>query len=415
MAFIKVHQKPTGLARVLVVAAITAPCCSFAQALFDFAANDAQRQIVERIQAIELQDGSSSANLIEPLTALGLSLQEEGRYVLSTLAIQRALEVVRFNHGLYALEQAPLIRQVIANEEAVGNVTAAWNMQLELLALARRHPDDLRTVPVLRELANDRMEFLARYEAGAFPPQIILGCYYAWSNSSVVPVRDADVRPRQSTSCYSGSRRDVVRGILLEARRYYEEALAPLISNEHFTSDELRDLEMEYLYSNYRLRDWASGRQSLRRLLSYDVARSESALNRLISLVRIADWDLLFDHRKLALDAYEQAYRLLASDQPEAVPEIFAPNVPLVIPEFLPSPLVSDETADSNGYVDVAFAVTKYGMSENIEVLGASMNVSDADKNRLVQRIAVSRFRPRLATGQLADAAQVIVRYYLTL
>jgi hypothetical protein len=60
---------------------------------------------------------------------------------------------VRFNYGLKSLHQAPLIEQLIRNEEARGNDAVAWDLEQELLGLARRNPDDLRTVPIFHEIA----------------------------------------------------------------------------------------------------------------------------------------------------------------------------------------------------------------------------------------------------------------------
>jgi len=71
-----------------------------------------------------------------------------------------------------------VIRQLIHNEEARGNLAAASELEQALLALARRHPDDLRTVPILREAADKQMHVLERHLAGELPPQISLGVFY---------------------------------------------------------------------------------------------------------------------------------------------------------------------------------------------------------------------------------------------
>ena len=112
------------------------------------AAADRQRQLVVAIEQAEARGGPYSAELMAPLTSLAMLHQEAGDRDLAAAVIERLLHVVRVNYGLYSLEQAPLLAQLIANAEAAGNAETAWGLQDDLLTLARRNPQDLRTVAI---------------------------------------------------------------------------------------------------------------------------------------------------------------------------------------------------------------------------------------------------------------------------
>jgi hypothetical protein len=137
------------------------------------------------------------------------------------------------------------------------------------------------------------------------------------------------------------------------------------------------------------------------------------------ALVRVADWDLLFaggrKKNEAAFEAYETLYDRLEQEglEQSSIDEIFSPSVPVVLPAFLPNPLVSIETSDSPGYIDVAFDITKYGKSEAIEILDTTTNTTNAATVRLIELIENSRFRPRVADGAFEDPSRVVVRYYV--
>jgi tetratricopeptide (TPR) repeat protein len=384
----------------LVLAAVVGPYAAFSQSVFEPVAKDErQARIVATIRTRQTQDGPFSPDLVGPLTALGLLYYEEGDHDLAAAANERAMQVVRANFGLYAFEQAPLIRQSIHNEEARGANAAAWNLERELLNVISRHPDDLRAVPLLREVADKRMDLLRRFSAGEFPPEIFLGCFYR-----------SDIG-----SCTAGSRGVAKRSILWAAQRNYLAAIGVLVRQGLFSSEELRELEMILLRSSAAHGNYGIGAQSLRRLLTYDAASAEPALSQLDSLVQIADWELLYKKYGAALDIYEQAHRQLidlGAAQAE-IDEIFSPEIPAVLPVFLPNPLVSVETPASIGYVDVAFRVTRYGRSRHVEILDTSKNATRAAKRRLARQIARMRFRPRLIDDRIATTSPIVIRYYL--
>jgi hypothetical protein len=413
MASFAVPEKPRVTASILFLAVLAVSPLVLCQPVFEPVARDGrQAQIVDRIREEQALNGVYSTALVEPLTALSLLYQESGDSALAIAAIERAMQVQRANYGLHTLDQAPLMLQWIKNAEAMRDFRMAWELEQALLALAHRHPDDLRAVPVFREIGDKRMDLLARYVKGnEFPPQIILGCYYD-------PIR-YDFMSEQR-NCFAGSRRVAIQAILAEAQRYYSDAIRVMQRNELYWSDELRDLERELIRTSYvHGRNPAVGRESLRRLLAYDVVNAAPREAKVESLVQMADWDLLFANgrteNKAVLATYEAAYRELeeAGISQASIEETFSPKTPVVLPAFLPNPLASEETPASKGYIDVAFEINRYGRSDGIEIIGSTNNVTDAAKRNLARVIARSTFRPRLTDGRVAESSPIVVRYYL--
>jgi hypothetical protein len=386
---------------VPLVIALAAPGRSIAQP--DDEAAPTFEQLAERILAEEAVNGPYSADLLDPLKALSVIYEDRGNHALALGVLEKALQVVRANNGLRTLDQAPLIVQSIHNEEARGNFAAAWDLEMELVQLARRHPHDLRTVSILRDLGDKRSDLLERYIAGEYPPQIVLGCFY----------RPPFVREGEG-NCYAGSKSVAERNIATAAQRHYLEAINVLRRNDLYTNPELRELETDLLRSTY-LHGGPYGKQSLRRLLSYDVANGASWLARMESFIEIIDWDFLYGNKGTVLESYTEAHALIKQhDGPQAaIDALFAPELPVVLPTFFPNPLASPETADSRGFIDAAFEITKYGRGRNVKILDSTTNATDDEQDRLVRLITRSYYRPRVVDGQIADRSTVVVRYYL--
>jgi hypothetical protein len=394
------------MAGVLGLVVLVAPAATFSQR----GAQQSLDGLQGEIQTAELLGGPNSAAVIAPLTALGLLYQESGQPFLANAALRQAVQAVRFNYGLHSLEQAPLIRRMIVNAESAGDRRFAWDLEQGLLALARRHPDDLRTAEILRDIADRRMDLLARYNAGEFPPEIALGCYYE-------PPRVARDDLRRDRNCSAGSAHRVREGLVMEAQTYYATAVTIILHNQRFASDELPPLLMDLVDSSYRYGNPSLGRRSLSYLLAYQATNSATGLAPVDTLVQIADWDLVHavgrDEQESALTEYAQAYRLLEQQgmAQEAIQQMFSPETPVILPAFLPNPFVKDGAHESTGHIDVAFEVDRYGRSRHVRILDSSDNATRLAEKRLVQLISRGRFRPRLTGGQIADAAPLVVRY----
>jgi hypothetical protein len=377
--------------------------------------------LLQQIQDVEARDGPNSEELIDPLTTLGRLQQDAGQPLQSAAAIQRAVDVIHVNQGLHSLDQAPLIRLLIGDAEAIGDARTAWDLEQELLSLANRHPDDVRAARILRETADRRLAVLDKYIAGHEPtPEIRFGCYY---------------REPANETCGAG-RSDVAQSNLFwEAQQLYSQAIGLLLSNERYPADDLQTLVEDlarktYRYCPRRVADplgaesrenvilqcnRAPTRHALVSLVRWQIENSQAWQNGIETLVEIADWDLLYansvDADETTLQEYTRVYELLAEQgAQESIDRIFSPQIPVIVPAFAPNPLSREQRGD--GYIDVSFEIDKHGKSHHIRILGTTTDSTRAAAKRFVQFISGSRFRPRVADGRLADSAPVVVRYY---
>ena len=378
-----------------------------------------QVSVGQQIEEIQSSQGISSPDLIGPLTNLGLILREQGDLDLAVAAFERARHVVRVNYGLSSFKEAPLLRQLVQIEEAKGNAAAAWDLEQELIGLLRGSPGP-GAAPMLREIADKRVDVLERYSAGEFPPQIELGCYYT------EPARRnyAELDLKGNGSCRSGSSYRVKAALLDEARSYYVDTIQMVLLSEGPSAAELPEFYMGWVRAIYAAaNDFTTeydGRGILRDLHSLAVKNSEPLPVQMNALVRIADWDLLFaggrKKNEAALQAYEALYGRLEQEglAQSLIDEMFSPSVPVVLPSFSPNRLASIETPDSQGFIDAAFEITKYGEGKSIEILDTSTNTTEAARARLREIIKWGRFRPRVANGAFEDPSRVVVRYYVS-
>ncbi len=411
----------------VVIALAIVPRAGFLQA--QPVPTDEAGRIAEDIRAAVENDGPQSPALIDPLTELAMLYEAEGEHALATAALEEARHVVRANYGLHTLDQAPLIQQAVENQQALGDYAMVQALEEELYDLANRHPDDLRTVAIHRNIGARRMNLLTRFLAEEYPAEIY-----------------------GESGLFALSRNDVVAGLVSEAQIHYADAAAVILRNGLYSSSELRGLEMEIVRANDLFRQrpktrlvaigqgageytsstsgylravagraraaYQVGRESYRRIIAYDEmafgsSAEEAALrSRLEAYLQLADWDLLYSVNGEALDQYEEVHELLRTTDfgGPLIAEIFAPPLPVVLPTFLPNPLA---TAESARYIDVGFEVTRFGEGRRVEILDASPNVPGSVKDELVSLIKGSRFRPRATDGELGRESAVVVRYYL--
>ena len=372
-------------------------------------AAERERQLLDSIEREESRGGPYSEQLIAPLSALTLFYQEEGDHTAANAVIERWLQVARANYGLYSLAQAPAIRQLIANEQAAGNKEAAWQLQDELLTVARRHPDDLSTVAIFREIADTRLKQMG---SGELPMGLLCRGHDA------MPPCDKDA-PRWLSGEW------LPKLVVAQAMNDWADAIRVLQENQQYGSPELRELEQQII--NHGTCDVARG--SYRRLMAYDTASEETWLNKATTIVRAADSELVCSQsesrlKEAALELYQQAYDLLARNgvDRDSIDALFAPPVPIKLSDSPPASADSmTSTAPSasswrgpphSGYVDVAFEITKYGRARAVELVDATTNTSNTEKRELLELVKTGLYRPQATSDGIADGSPIVWRFY---
>ena len=459
----------------LLVAAVAA--CGAVCAQPEIVSIDPEAQLLEQIAALQAEAGASRpAALIEPLGALAFAHQEAGAHTLAIAALEEARYVTRVHNGLASADEALLLRVQIRSEKALGNHERVWDLERDMLALARQNHDDVRMLPIFRDVVDDRLAVAEKVRAGERPPLIYAGCY----NASPLPPYDYTTRGVEppvnrgnkggsiTNPCFGGTNSYLIDRLNREVLMYYADAIETILRTGDYASQELRELEKAALRTGYitggvallaRESDASSpgcsggtldyyasleivdsclapirrgpnyvvagvgGRVGLVRLIVYEIKSAASVAARANAIAELADWHIAVispDRRRfstldeLAVTLYERAYRELeeAGGAEASSAELFAPELPVTLPTFVLNPFDSVAT-DSPRYIDVAFAVTKRGTAEQIEILDTSRDSSRGEERDLTRLIENRAFRPRFVDGKLSDSAPVTVRYHL--
>jgi len=457
----------------LVAAAAAAAASGAVFAQPEPAPIDPEERLLERIAELATEGGPTPAEVIGPLRALALLHQEAGDHALAIAALEEARHVTRVHQGLSSADEAVLLRQQIRSEKALGNHQRVWDLERDMVTIARQHHDDVRMLPIFRDLADDRLGVIDKVAASERPPMIYAGCY----NGAPLPPYDyarGEQRAPASTGsvttpgCFGGINQDLIAKLRAEILMYYADAIEIILRTGDYASEELRQLEQAALRMSFLTRPWAMrsreaggsfafcsggtlddylaleilgtclapvgrahnfvvanvGLVSLIRLMAYEIRSGAPAAASANALADLADWLLVIvphDRRRFggraatALVLYERLYGQLqqSDDLRASTAQIFAPELPVTLPTFEPNPFASAATPESLRYIDVAFAVTKYGLGEQIEILDSSKGATRAEERDLIRLIEGTTFRPRFVDGKLADSAPVIVRYHL--
>jgi hypothetical protein len=454
----------------LVVAAAAAAAASAvcAQPELPFAATGAQAALAEQIARLRAEGGPTAAAAIDPLRALAVQYQEAGDDALAIGILEEARHVTRVHRGLASADEALLLRQQIRSERALEAHQRVWDLEQDMVTIARQHHDDIRMAAVFRELAEDRAQALQQYRAGHLPPEIYLGCYYISVRRPYSDTRGALRAPPGSGSCRSGNKLTVYRQLRIEILMYYADAIEVAVKSGDFASQELRSLEhaavrfwrfpaadingpietgapfatvngcesrpLEQMLAlelvgtclepvireNGSVAPNVGGWVGLVRLIAYELRSGAPAADRARAIAELADWQLQatpaarrrFGNGDEAFELYERAYReSQQSADTRAATELFSPELPITLPATAPNPFAASR--ESQRYIDVAFVITKYGRGEQIRVLDTSRHATRAELRDLTRLIELSSFRPRVVNGELAAAAPVTIRYRL--
>jgi hypothetical protein len=119
----------------------------------------------------------------------------------------------------------------------------------------------------------------------------------------------------------------------------------------------------------------------------------------------------------------EETYRELseASMPQDQLEQLFNPALPQQVPTFLDIRYsrgalgIPEEAAlQYKGYIDMEFDVNRFGIPSSITVLGMSPDTDEAIKDRLINHIRYSQFRPRLQDGTVKNDDQFRLRFHYT-
>src|SRR5688572_19546742 len=206
-----------------MIALLLVPGSGFTQSPAErLRADDDSKRITDEISAAQATGGPRSPDLIDPLSELAVLLTAEDDHALAIAALEEARHVVRATYGLHTLDQVPLMEQALENQQALGDFAMVRALEEQLFELAERDPDDLRTVAIHRDIGERRMDLLRRFLAYEYPAEIY-----------------------REVGLFSVDTDAAAMGLVEEAQIHYADAVAVLLRNGLYSSDELRHIETE--------------------------------------------------------------------------------------------------------------------------------------------------------------------------
>ena len=377
-------------------------------------ANELHDALARRIEALAAElsaEGYRSGGLIDELAALAAIYQEQDEHHAAIGALDWALENSRLHHGLYSLEHAPLLEQMIASQRALHDYDGSASVEARLMELVYRNGGDPRVTTILAASADRRMADAHRLLEEGDAEQIFFGV-------SSAPVRVPRLIP--------ASRYRAVAS-LQAARRQYSDAVLAAVRSGRYAVLDLLELE-ERIASTFFIQmthpDLASSGSTQWLCRSGEAFLKNSAENiakfrhsptaEAAALIKLADWQLLCSQNGKALGTYDAAYASLLARgaAPDDIDTLLPAEAPVALPGFAGPPARDGGAEPYQGYVDVSFVIGKYGSTRGIQVRGESPGTTKAIVRALISYISRHRFRPLFAQGELAGRDRVELRYY---
>lgn len=383
-------------------------------------------------------DTPYSPVLIEQLLGLSAAQQQLGDHEDALATLERAEFLSRVNNGLYAPEQFAVVELMVENLIASGDMQQAMEKQQYLLYLQQQYygNDSKELAPGLERLGDWSMNVFSRGVTG--------------SNSIGFAVASGG---RRGTAL--SPRGFAVMNLEIARFRYYE-AIRNLVQARDLGNPQLPGLEEKFLQNLYlaghrnglidnpafyiasrgnstgsrisvnefesNLQLHAIGRDALQRLLFYQTRyHNTDARVVLNTMLNLADWHLLFNRRRDAVNVYADSWKLAQATPglAEASTELLHPPLPRQLPAFVALPhsrghygIADDAVVTFDGYVDVSYDLTRNGDVDNLRILAASDNVPSLVERRLRRLLQGAPQRPRLQDGVPVASSGIKVRYY---
>ncbi|MGY8789158.1 MAG: hypothetical protein ACKVKR_02475, partial [Pseudomonadales bacterium] len=164
------------------------------------------------------------------------------------------------------------------------------------------------------------------------------------------------------------------------------------------------------------------GQESYERSLSYISSNENRTASQVAAIMlEAADWQLLFERKVKAAQEYRKVYEFFLQ-YPEFAQEaepLLYPEIPVVLPVFLPQPNSKDKLDISLeqplryfGYFDVSFQINRFGKAKSTRVISKGGEVTSNMEIRMQNYLRNVLFRPRFKEGKL-DTDTIQLRYYL--
>jgi tetratricopeptide (TPR) repeat protein len=388
------------------------------------------------LKEMEQELGPYAPDLFDELLSLGNLYQRIHDHHEAIATFEKAEYISRVNNGLYTLDQAITVEQIIESHLASGELMEA-DRKMEYLAYIYEQTYG----PGKPESAN-AFATLGDWNMAGFHMRI-----------RMAPVEGI---PHPGSGPQGANPRIYAFMKLGQAQIAYVKAIRALVLNGAIRHPELPYLEKRLVESfflqanrqslmlnsdNYLIRRPVStgslvrrdpinnavpmlrkGNEAYERILYYQRSNPNTKPEDIAqTMIEQGDWLTLFNRKVQGFKVYKEAREFMEQQGvPEStIAEMFNPRIPTTLPTFTRTPhtrsnfdLPDWQQVSYDGYIDVSFSVNRFGKARKLKVLGKSEDVSKEVEKRLLRLVRDSQYRPRMTVGNKREDDTIALRYY---
>ncbi len=374
---------------------------------------DSIRQYNSVVAEIELNGGAWDGNLVEELSSLGKLQQQQGEHLAAIETFDRAIHVNRINSGLYTLEQAPVVEQLIQSYMALGDWAQAdtYNRYLYHVQQKAFGSDDPRLIPVLDRMATWNIQaFSVGY--GEFLGIRLREAQIMFNAAA----RMVGVHFGKSDERFVTYQRNIANSAYLVSRN---PALISEIERPEYRNTQ--QVLAQRLNEQRRVQapGFRTGERALAEIVQLYQEQDYEAYALAEAITNLADWYLMFDRRRGALENYELAWQILQAEEngEELIQHLFGKVASL--PAFsasIETPAAFYDASEESAalkfdFADLMFDVSDNGLVRNVKSVSEETDANKAQLSKLRISIRSSRFRPLIVDGKPQRSNGNLFRY----
>ncbi len=388
------------------------------------------------LKEMEQDLGPYAPDLFDEFLTLGNLYQQMHNHDEAIAAFEKAEHISRINNGLYSLDQAMTVEQIIESHLASGELLEA-DRKMEYLAYIYEQAHG----PGKPEIAN-AFSTLGDWNMAGFHMRIRMAPLEGLPHPGSGP---QGANPRMYAFMKLG-----------QAQMAYVKAIRALVLNGAIRHPDLPYLEKRLVESfflqanrqslmlnadSYLIRKPVStgslirrdprnnstpmmrkGSEAYGRILYYQKSNPNTAPEEVAqTMIEQGDWLTLFNRKVQGMKLYREAREYMEQHGvPEAtIADMLSPNIPATLPTFTRTPhtranfdLPDWQQVSYDGYIDVSFTLNRYGKARKVKILGSSEEVSKEVEKRLLRLVRDSQYRPRLDVGDRSEDDTIALRYY---
>ncbi len=374
------------------------------------------QKVVEEYQQVidilESSEGVYGATLSQELLNLGNLYQQYNQHELAIKTFKRALHLTRVNEGLYSTAQTPIAEKLINSYYASKQWGKVESQLSYIYWLARQNfgNNSIKLLDVTLQIAHWNIKSFALRLKEEPVLDLVSGYYTLEKAIELIKTHYGEKDPRLIAP---------LRDLQLVN---YLIAVSPVSIDSTLKKSSQRNMAIEDTNITSKIgtlksKSYVKGEELIEFELSVQKAMNDQPINVGNTMLKLADWYLLFGKRNRANRNYQAAFEYVDSQisDDEIVTQMF--SKPVALPDFprLNNTFVSLEgtsmVTGKQEYVLASLDVTPYGKPRNIEIVNDTLK-SNATKNKLMRILRQTQFRPTIARGTPVLAENIQLHIY---